>query len=404
MKKIIASLVLGSLLLSPATALAVTPVMSPTTVIKNTLERAFWTKPDHGATITTNINYTEKDLKNVVVESGAAEIKYNYEVQYRANGMQNARFSLSLPKLNFTEKGKTQTWNNPLGIDVLSLGADSMYVRINHVSPEMQTRLKSFNVDLSSVVGKWISVPVDELVKDFNTKDRSVFGLDKQVSSFFTDEDVKMVKDWYQSTVKKSGSPLVITRLNRVTTNNAGEKVQTVRVTFNSKWYAALENLVIAEYKKENPKATSKEIAAERKKFNTDIAELKKILNKIQTDLTLNLTTGAISDVAVNYSSRDAEYTYDYKYVKGTYTSVKKLKGYSTLNVKTVANFRPVTLLYLEAPSYSLDGLKVWDMVYTKPAPFVDEECDITENVSDDAGVKADDYCANMGLMESDSI
>ena len=43
-------------------------------------------------------------------------------------------------------------------------------------------------------------------------------------------------------------------------------------------------------------------------------------------------------------------------------------------------------------------------MVYTKPAPFVDEECDITENVSDDAGVKADDYCANMGLMESDSI
>ena len=81
MKKIIASLVLGSLLLSPATALAVTPVMSPTTVIKNTLERAFWTKPDHGATITTTINYPEKDVKNAVVESGAAEIKYNYEVE-----------------------------------------------------------------------------------------------------------------------------------------------------------------------------------------------------------------------------------------------------------------------------------------------------------------------------------
>ncbi len=172
MKKFIASLVLGSLLLSPATALAATPVMSPATVIKNSLARVFWGKPaDHGATITTNIDYTEKDLKNVVVERGYAEVVYDYDLQYRSTGKQNFRFALSLPKVGYTEKGKVQEWKNPIGFEVLALGRDSLHVRVTHVSPEIQALLKEEHVDLSSIIGQWVQVPVEELLEDFDAKD-----------------------------------------------------------------------------------------------------------------------------------------------------------------------------------------------------------------------------------------
>lgn len=367
MKKIVTGLVLASMLVLPTVSLAANPLFTPTAIIKNTLERVFWGKPaDHGATITTSVDYSEKNLKNMVTERVQAEVRYNYELQYRGNGKHNARFSLALPKLEITEDGKTQKWNNPIYFEVLSLGKDAAYVRIAEVSSELQTFLREeANIDITPILGQWISIPVDELT------DGAIEELAEETSFAISPDETAEVKTWYLATVKRLGSPLKITRLGRVTTNSTGEKIQTVRVSFNTAWYSAIEKLVIDEYKKENPKATAKEIAAQKKEFNTGLTEFKKVLAKVQTDLTLNLTTGVISDTVVAYNGgRQPEYTYDYKYTNGTYKSTKKIKGYSSLNVKTTANFRPVSALALEAPGQSLDGMKVWDMIYTKPAPL----------------------------------
>lgn len=407
MKKIIIGAVVASMLVLPTVSLAANPLFTPAKVIKNTLERVFWGKPaDHGATITTTVDYSEKNLKNVVTERVQAEMRYNYELQYRENGKHNARFSLALPKFEITENGKTQKWNNPIYFEVLSLGKDATYVRIAEVSSELQALLKEeANIDVTPILGQWISVPVDELA------DEAIEELAEETPFVFSQDEVAEIKTWYLATAKRLGSPLKITRLGRVSTNNAGEKVQTVRVSFNTAWYAAIEKLVIDEYKKENPKATAKEIAAQKREFNTGIAEFKKVLAKVQTDLTLNLSTGVISDTVVAYNGgRQPEYTYDYKYTNGTYKSTKKIKGYSSLSVKTTANFRPVSTLALEAPSQSLDGMKVWDMIYTKPAslPLTDIQADCRTSLDCHAGYScegtAQDKEMGMGTCVADNF
>lgn len=372
MKKIITSLTLASLLLSPVSALAVTPVLAakaltPTQIIRNSLESVLWAKPDHGATITTVIDFTGKDLKNVVKSRGNAEIHYNYEIQYRADGRQNSRFALTVPKASYLENGETKQWLDPVGFEVLSLGLDSTYVRLTHLNPEVQAILKEFNLNVDSIVGQWIKIPTEELLQESGLDPESIANLETEHNSIFTPAELLTLKNWYLGTVKKSGNPLTITRLGRATTNEMGQKVQTVRVAVNTRWYAAIENLVISEYKKSNPRATAREIAAERKSFNMSLAEFKKILSKMTTDVTVNFTTGSITDATINYSSREAAYEYDYQYVKGTFKSIKKLIGHTTTAIKTTANFRPVSILALEAPGQSLDGMKVWDMVYTKP-------------------------------------
>lgn len=365
MKKYLFSLLLGVAIVLPSVSLAANPLFTPTAVIRNSLEKWFWGKPaDHGATITTTVDYSERNLKNIVTERVQAEVKYSYELQYREKGKHNARFSLAIPKFEVTESGETRKWNNPFTFQVLSLGKDANYVRIAEVSTELQTFLKDrAHVDLSPIIGKWISVPVDQLT------DEAIEELANETPFTVSKDDAAEIKTWYLTTVKRIGTPLKITRVGRVTTNSAGEKIQTVRVAINTAWYPAVEKLVIDQYKKENPRATAREIAAQRKEFNAGIAEFKKVAPKVQTDLTLNLTTGVISDTAVAYNSgREPQYTYDYKYTNGTYKTTKKIKSYATVNVKTTANFRPVSQLALEAPGQSLDGMKVWEMVYTKPA------------------------------------
>lgn len=401
MKKFVTGLALAAALIAPSISLAANPLFTPATAIKNSLERLVLNKPlNHGGVITTVVDYSEKDLKNVATAAGHLEVQYNYDVKYKAGGVPGAaRFALSIPKIVATEKvdpTKPKTFSDdldpnnlnlvePFGFEVLALGVDSNFVRITKLSPEVAKYLEKVNVDLSPIIGKWIKLPNSEELAQELGRGMSDFELGSNNNSILSEEELKTVQNWYLATTKKLGSPISISRVGKITSNNAGEKIQTVRVTFNSKWYSALENLVISEYKKTNPRATAKEIAAQRKSFKAGVVEFKKILAKVQTDLTINLTTGEISDTAVNYNGgREPQYTYDYKYVNGTYKSTKKLKGYSALNVKTTANFHPVSVLNLEAPGQSLDGNKVWDMVYTKPAtPVVEENTmDATENAS----------------------
>lgn len=401
MKKILSSLILATFILVPGISLAANPLFTPATAIKNSLERLVLNRPlNHGGVITTVVDYAEKDLKHADVATAHVEVRYDYDVKYKVgNTPSAARFAFSIPKLVATTKNdpsKPKSLSNdidfnnlnlvdPFGFEVLALGTDANFVRIITLSPEIAKYLKEVNVDLSPIIGKWIKLPNSEdLAKELG-RDISNFEQGSNSNSIFSAEELKTVQNWYLATVKKLGSPISITKVNTATTNSAGEKMQNVRVTFNSKWYSALENLAISEYKKANPRATAKEIAAQRKSFKTGVVEFKKILAKVQTDVTINLTSGEISNTVVNYNSgRETQYTYDYKYVNGTFKSTKKAKGYSTLNVKTMANFHPVSILNLEAPGQSLDGNKVWDMVYTKPVSTVDENTlDATENGSD---------------------
>lgn len=391
MKKFVTGLALAAALIVPSISLAANPLFTPATIIKNSLERMFWNKSTEAAgNIHTTVEYVEKNLKNVVVERGYAQVVYDFEGKYRESGESNARLALSVPKLSYTDNGKSQDWENPIGIEVLVVDKNSVYGRITHLSPQLQDLIKSESsnsLDLSPIIGKWVKAPTpDEVQEDLQESDvleEFNFNIDEQDPDQFLAEKIKTAKDWYLATTKKSGSVLVVTRLGRVTTNSAGEKMQTVRISVNPRWYTALENLVISEYKKENPRATAKQIAAERKSFNTGLAEFKKAIAKVQTDLTLNLTTGKISETTVNYASgRQPEYTYDYKYANGTYKTTKKLTGYSSLNVKTVAKFRPVAIVNLEAPGYSLDADEVVEMVYTEPAK---PEYNALEDYSDES-------------------
>ncbi len=382
MKKFLTSLMITAAILLPAISLAANPLFTPRTIIKNSLERMILGKPlDHGASSTTKIDYVEKNLKNVVIGKGQAQIDFNYDVQYRESETQNIRFALSVPKLNFLVDGTEQEWNDPIGIEVLSLGTDSSYFRITKVNPQLETLIKGFGVDLSSIIGQWIKAPTEKELT-------SLGGLDEVDASYLTDDKTtERFKNWYLATVKKSGSPISITRSGRVSLNGAGEKIQIVRVTFNTRWFKDLENLKISEYKIVNPETTAREIATQRKQFKADVSEFKKVLSKIKTDLTLNLTTGVISDTNVNLSGREPQYTTDFKMVNGKYKTIKKLKGYSSLNLNTVVNFHPVSVLALEAPATSLDGNKVWDMIYTKPVETEQLDMPSTSTETDNFGL-----------------
>lgn len=406
MSKIISTIVLAIILLSPVATLAATPTAAQ--IIRAEFKNQSTTNTAERVNMVVDVNYSRTYAdKKKPAESVLLKVRNTTENFPINDTLSNLAVNYSVPQILVKAEGETLVDSkDAFSLDVrVFIEEKVVYVRLNQLDPKAVELLSSLGIKTESVMGQWVRISLNDLLETEIGKELGGGELDAliQTNTLSNEKMVRKLRAWYVVNELKLGSPLTIVSSGKITKNTVGQKVQTVRVTLNPKWYPAIEKLMIELYKEDNSEATPAELKRLQVDIKDGIALVKKALAKTTLEVNVNLTTAKVTGFNVKYKQVETKYRYvGSENAKGKYTEKKVANGKETVGVQVSLNFEPGSGLALQTPEQSLDVMKVWDMVYTKPEPIlIDEECDITEHVGDDAGVKADDYCANMipGLL-----
>lgn len=379
MTKFFTSLVMTAVLLLPT----VTSAATASQVLRQNIEKALiagnWNgnfnldKTPSAVTIKVGIDATEKFVaKGKAPNTGRGEMLmsiYNYPI---SETERDGYFLFDVPVAGGTFGGEKKQFEHPFGFEIKAFHNEILYFRVTNLTDEIKLGLKEFGVDVEPLLNKWIKVDLREQA----TK----LGLDlddESVKEFFTPEaqtelEVR-VKKWFLATQKKLGSPLIITNSQKIKKMKNGDRVQIVSVKFNSKWYNPIAAFGLEEYKHMHPDATKRELDMFKKEGASALKELRAVLDKITTQVTLNLTAGTIPSLTSKYTHNETTYDYTYKYVKNKLVTTKKPKSKVTITVNTSLTFHSTIGETLEVPESSMSIEEVWDLISPKTATSIPE-------------------------------
>lgn len=276
----------------------------------------------------------------------------------------NSELSYSVPKILVKTEGETLV----NATDAFSADArvfpveKAAYVRLNHLDEAAVSMLKELGIDVNSIMGSWVKFSLNDAENLLGTGEASALS----INTLTNEAELKELRAWYLANELKLGSPVNISSYGRVTKNTAGEKIQTVRVVPNSRWYAPIEAMVLKEYKKNNPRATAAEVREYQKEFKDSLNKFKKAVAKTNVQVTVNLTTAKIVGVAVTFKDNKIAYRTDYRYVKGKEVTKKIAEGRETLSVSAGLSWRPAVDSALGEPKTALTPEAAWELMYPK--------------------------------------
>lgn len=353
MKKLISTLVLGSFLFSPITALAAAPTAAQ--IIRAEFKNQTAANVAESVDMTFGVNYTK-----AYFEKGKAADSFVLKGQLKGENfpinetLSNAEFTYSLPQITTKIDGQTMIDSkNGFSLDARVFGEEkTVYLRLSQLDSKVKELLTGIGVDIEPIMGKWIRLSLKELAdKNLGGDNKDLFNLTDQASN---QVEQQKLQAWYLANELKLGSPVSIVSSGKITKNAAGEKVQTVRVKINPKWYPALEKLFVADYKEKNFDATQTEIKSIETSAKETMAEIKKFMDKTTLDLQVNLTKQKITGFGLKYKKTETKYRYDFVEVKGKNVEKKVADSKDTVDVQFNLQFKPGTNRVLEVPENSL--------------------------------------------------
>ena len=276
----------------------------------------------------------------------------------------NSELNYSIPQLLVKSEGETIVdATNALSADARLFPVEkAAYVRLNHLDGAAVNMLKELGMNVDPIMGSWIKFSLDDAKSLLGSGEASAVSVD----TFTNEAELKELRTWYLANELKLGSPVTISSSGRITKNAAGEKVQTVRVVPNSRWYAPIEALALKEYKKNNPSATAAEVREYRKEFKADLAKFKQAVAKINVQVSVNLTTAKITGVTVSFKDSKVAYRTHYSYVRGREVTRKIAEGREAINISAGLNWGPAVSSALGEPKTALTPEAAWALVYPK--------------------------------------
>lgn len=312
------------------------------------------------------MNY-QKTYNNKKIAPDQYTIKLNVGgTDFPVNELQsNSELTYSVPQLTIKSDGETLVdATNAFSADARLFPVEkAMYVRLNHLDSTAVTMLEELNIKINPIMGSWIKFSLDETESLLGTGEATALS----VNAFTDEARLKELRTWYLANELKLGSPVIISSAGRITKNAAGEKVQTVRVVPNSRWYAPVEALVLKEYKQNNPDASVAEVREFQKDFKASLTKFKQAVAKTNVQVSVNLTTAKITGINVSFKDNKVAYRTDYSYVRGKEVTKKIAEGREAINVVAGLSWTPAVNDALGEPKTALTPEMAWELVYTKP-------------------------------------
>lgn len=362
MKKILITSV-AALILAPSLAYAAQPTAS--SIIRQSL-RSWGTTETGGQTIKLDVGVNYKKTYNDK-KRGANEYAFNIQVggtDYPVTELlSNSELNYAVPKVLIKNEGETVVDAvNAFSADARVFPVEkTVYARLNHLDSNALQLLSELGIGLNPLMGQWVKFSLTEDVEDLlGSGEASALTL-----SDLTDEaELKQLQVWYLANELKLGSPVIVSSVGRITKNAAGEKVQTVRVIPNSRWYPAIEKMAVSEFKKNNPDANATELREFQTEFKAGLTKFKQAAAKTNVQVTVNLTTAKITGLSVKFQDARTAYRTTYSYVRGKEVARKVAEGRETMSVQANLSWMPAASGALEAPSSALEPEAAWNLIY----------------------------------------
>ncbi len=361
MKKIFA-IALSVSVLFPLVTTAAQPTAS--TIIRQSL-RSWGTKTtERGQAINVRVavdyqkNYYDKkkapDQYVLRLQSNSTDFPIN-ELQ------SNSEITYSLPKLLVKSEGQTIVdATNAFSADARVFPVEkAIYVRLNSLDRKAADFLAEIGFQTDPIINQWIKFTLDDTKDLLGSGEASALSLDTLTDK----QELAELRAWYLANEIKYGAPVIVSSNGRITKNAAGEKIQTVRVVPNARWYGPLEALLVKEYKKNNPEATAAEVRAYQKEFKADLLKFKQAMTKVNVQVTVNLTTAKIVGVGVVFKDSRIAYRTDYKYVRGKDVSKKVAEGRESIAVSGGVSWAPAVSAALGEPKTALTPEAAWNLI-----------------------------------------
>lgn len=277
----------------------------------------------------------------------------------------NSELTYSVPQVTIKSDGETLVnATNAFSADARLFPVEkAAYVRLNHLDSAAVTMLEELGIKTNPIMGTWVKFSLDETESLLGTGEAAALSVD----TFTNEAELKELRTWYLANELKLGSPVVISSAGRITKNADGEKMQTVRVVPNSRWYAPIEALALKKYKQNNPDATAAEVREFQKDFKAGLTKFKQAVAKTNVQVSVNLTTAKITGVSVTFKDNKIAYRTDYSYVRGKEVTKKVAEGREAMNVTAGLSWSPAVSDALGEPKTALTPEMAWDLMYTKP-------------------------------------
>lgn len=281
----------------------------------------------------------------------------------------NSELTYSVPQITVKTEGETVVdTTDAFSADARLFPVEkTAYVRLNHLDNTAVTMLNEFGIKVDPIMNSWIKFSLNDTEELLGASETAALSVNKLTNK----DELKELRNWYLINELKLGSSVTISSAGRITKNAAGEKIQTVRVVPNSRWYAPIETLAIKEYKKNKPNATATEVRAYQKSFKASLTKFKQAVVKTNVQVTVNLTTAKITGVNVAFKDSKIAYRTDYRYVKGREVAKKVAEGREAINMVAGLSWSPVVSDALGEPKTALTPMAAWDLMYTKPTSTV---------------------------------
>lgn len=276
----------------------------------------------------------------------------------------NSELTYSVPQLTVKTEGETIVdATNAFSVDVRLFPVEKVaYTRLNHLDSAAVTMLSELGIKVDPIINSWIKFSLNDAEELLGASEATALS----VNTLTNKDELKELRAWYLVNELKLGSPVTISSAGRITKNAAGEKVQTVRVVPNSRWYAPIEALALKEYKKNNPGATAAEVREYQKDFKADLIKFRQAVVKTNVQITVNLTTAKITNIGVTFKDSKIAYRTDYRYVRGKEVAKKVAEGREAINLAAGLSWSPVVSDALGEPKTALTPEAAWDLMYIK--------------------------------------
>lgn len=288
------------------------------------------------------------------------ELKMGLNSYPLPEGGRDEAVAIDIPIVQIEDSGSIKKYEHPISLEFRVINQKVFYFRVTHISDEVKSLLESEEgASIDPLLNVWIKVDLHERLHKFETED-GIYQTNLQ------SELAQRFMDWYLATEKKFGSPMSTIRSQKSVRLDSGDFGQTVSIKFNPKWYTAVSTFAISEYKHFHPDATKREIDREKKDIASMIKDVREIVDRIQTQVTVNLTAENLLGFSAKYSKTEPTYLYSGKYVKNKYVSTKKVKGSFTVNVGATAGFSSLNGQPLEIPSPTISPEEAWKLIQPK--------------------------------------
>lgn len=257
MKKILITTA-AALVLAPTLVSAAQPTAS--SIIRQSL-RSWGSSEQRGQAIkfSMGVDY-QKTYNDKKKAADQYAIKLNVGgTDFPVNELQsNSELTYSVPQLLVKTEGETiVNAEDAFSADARLFPVEkAAYVRLNHLDGAAVSILKELGINVDPIIGSWVKFSLNDAESLLGSGEASALS----VNTLTNEAELKELRAWYLANELKLGSPVTISSSGRITKNAAGEKVQTVRVVPNSRWYAPVEALALKEYKKNNPSATAADV------------------------------------------------------------------------------------------------------------------------------------------------